>query len=362
MSQHFREGQRHFYFQFRKNSKKRMTNQKIEKLIKQKKYEDAIRELKYEISSFHAEDDQCLLSPYNARISYCLFKLERNAEASQYASHAIKQDSKNIMAIGVMARSLFALERYEEAKTFFLRLDSDDDGNHSPVKKFIRKCDAEIDSQKQEKEEEFPKEEKEEKIPEMTKKKKERLPFGYDCHQTRTEVIINFFVKDSEQKNVEFEVSEKSLELSIRISEHRELQISFDLWAPVKPSSMKKESLSDKIIITLEKKNPNVRWISLEEEEDKKGTIHNFTKTNWDKFISNQPEEKLEGDAATNKFFEKLYGNGKDEQKRAMIKSFTESGGSVLSTDWKDIGSRKVEGSAPDGMEMKTWKQTQLGE
>lgn len=33
-----------------------------------------------------------------------------------------------------------------------------------------------------------------------------------------------------------------------------------------------------------------------------------------------------------------------------------ESNGTVLSTNWKDVGSKKVEGSPPDGMELKKWE------
>lgn len=33
-----------------------------------------------------------------------------------------------------------------------------------------------------------------------------------------------------------------------------------------------------------------------------------------------------------------------------------ESNGTVLSTNWKEVGSKKVEGSAPDGMEMRKWE------
>lgn len=33
-----------------------------------------------------------------------------------------------------------------------------------------------------------------------------------------------------------------------------------------------------------------------------------------------------------------------------------ESSGTVLSTDWKEVGSKKVEGSPPDGMEVKKWE------
>ena len=32
-----------------------------------------------------------------------------------------------------------------------------------------------------------------------------------------------------------------------------------------------------------------------------------------------------------------------------------ESGGTVLSTNWKDIGAKKTDIKPPDGMEYKTW-------
>lgn len=36
--------------------------------------------------------------------------------------------------------------------------------------------------------------------------------------------------------------------------------------------------------------------------------------------------------------FAQIYKDASDETKRAMIKSYTESGGTTLSTDWSKIG------------------------
>ena len=49
-------------------------------------------------------------------------------------------------------------------------------------------------------------------------------------------------------------------------------------------------------------------------------------------------------------------GRGDPEIRRAMNKSFQESGGTVLSTNWGEVGSKTVEGTPPAGLEMKKWK------
>lgn len=42
-------------------------------------------------------------------------------------------------------------------------------------------------------------------------------------------------------------------------------------------------------------------------------------------------------------FFKKLYAGADDDTRRAMMKSYQESGGTSLSTDWKDVGKRRVD-------------------
>ena len=41
--------------------------------------------------------------------------------------------------------------------------------------------------------------------------------------------------------------------------------------------------------------------------------------------------------------------------RRAMNKSFQESGGTVLSTNWSEVGTKKVEGTPPKGLVMHKW-------
>ncbi len=65
-------------------------------------------------------------------------------------------------------------------------------------------------------------------------------------------------------------------------------------------------------------------------------------------------DDDMGGDPV-NAFFKKLYANADPDTRRAMVKSYQESGGTALSTDWADVGKRRVEVTPPDGMEARPW-------
>ena len=44
-----------------------------------------------------------------------------------------------------------------------------------------------------------------------------------------------------------------------------------------------------------------------------------------------------------------------------MMKSMVESGGTQLSTNWKEVGAKKMEVKPPDGQEWREWKDEKLG-
>ena len=75
---------------------------------------------------------------------------------------------------------------------------------------------------------------------------------------------------------------------------------------------------------------------------------------NWDKVEDGDDEEDKND---VNFFFKKLYQGATPEQQRAMMKSFVESNGTALSTDWNDVKARKVETIPPEGVEAKKWEE-----
>ncbi|KAL2543714.1 Protein SGT1-like protein B [Forsythia ovata] len=138
------------------------------------------------------------------------------------------------------------------------------------------------------------------------------------------------------------------------------------------PDKCRYEVLSTKIEMRLAKAEP-INWTSLEyvaavvpqkinsPSESYRPTYPSSKprRVDWDKLEAEvkkeEKDEKLDGDAALNKFFGDIYKSADEDMRRAMNKSFVESNGTVLSTDWKDVGSKEVVGSPPDGMELKKW-------
>ena len=66
-------------------------------------------------------------------------------------------------------------------------------------------------------------------------------------------------------------------------------------------------------------------------------------------------EDKPEGEQALNALFQQIFRDGTDEVKKAMMKSFVESGGTTLSTNWDEVGKAPVPIRPPDGMEPKKY-------
>ncbi len=61
------------------------------------------------------------------------------------------------------------------------------------------------------------------------------------------------------------------------------------------------------------------------------------------------------GDMASNEFFQQLYTNADEATQRAMKKSYQESNGTVLSTNWAEVGKGEVVTKPPTGQEAKKW-------
>lgn len=203
-------------------------------------------------------------------------------------------------------------------------------------------------------------------------------PPRFEWFQTPNNATFTFYIKNRTEADVTVRGTERSLEVAIRLDvDGKEYQYSLDhLFAPVQtPPVVSIRGMKVEVVLT---KITPYHWPALEvKDDDVVRTIENpgavaaatapgtsqelaypnSKGRNWSTFKVEEEEEKPEGDAALNALFKQIYGNGSDEQRKAMIKSFTESNGTVLSTNWNEVGSKKVVGEAPKGMEAKPYSQ-----
>ncbi|KAI0001590.1 SGS domain-containing protein [Russula vinacea] len=97
------------------------------------------------------------------------------------------------------------------------------------------------------------------------------------------------------------------------------------------------------------------------------GTTLPQARKNWDSVTktildSEKPKTSAEdpnvsGDSTLNEFFQNLFTNADEDTKKAMMKSFQESGGTALSTNWEDVKKAPVPIKPPSGSEARKWEQ-----
>lgn len=68
-------------------------------------------------------------------------------------------------------------------------------------------------------------------------------------------------------------------------------------------------------------------------------------------------DPNVSGDSTLNEFFQNLFTNADEDTKKAMMKSFQESGGTALSTNWEDVKKAPVPIKPPSGSEARKWEQ-----
>lgn len=95
---------------------------------------------------------------------------------------------------------------------------------------------------------------------------------------------------------------------------------------------------------SVSKPKPHKNWEGISDE---------ILKTEKEKSTDEDPN--VGGDSTLNSFFQKIYGDADEETRRAMVKSFSESGGTTLSTSWDEVKKKDTEVKPPTGSEWKKW-------
>ncbi|KAI3471175.1 hypothetical protein Pfo_027838 [Paulownia fortunei] len=335
------------------------------------------------------------LSPNNADLfvdrAQANIKLRNFTEAVADANKAIELDPAIAKAYLRKGMACIKLEEYQTAKTA-LEIGASLAPGDSRFTNLIKECDERI----AEEAEELPKQLVDKAPKDLvtpnnlppaaiglssqgTTVSSTKPKYRHEFYQKPEEVVVTIFAKGIPANNVVVDFGEQILSVTIEVPGEEAYHFQPRLFGKIVPSKCRYDVMSTKIEIRLAKAD-TVHWTSLEFKKDvavvQKANVSSGNqkptypsskpkRIDWDKFEAQvkkeEKEEKLDGDAALNKFFRDIYQDADEDTKRAMSKSFVrtitvESNGTVLSTNWKEVGSKKVEGSAPDGMEMKKWE------
>lgn len=195
-----------------------------------------------------------------------------------------------------------------------------------------------------------------------------------DWYQTNDSVIITIYAKNIKESDLQVLFKNRSVLVSFPSSTSSEYNYSLDpLYEPIDPAKSTYRIFSTKLEISL-KKNEAHKWSSLEASKEPTVTVKNDTACdaketmskhsglaypssskkpiNWAAFNVDDEEEK---EKSENDFFAQLYKDTDDDTRRAMMKSYVESNGTVLTTNWEEAQNKKFETSPPDGMVAKDW-------
>ncbi|GAA5993429.1 hypothetical protein JCM11641_007155 [Rhodosporidiobolus odoratus] len=206
----------------------------------------------------------------------------------------------------------------------------------------------------------------------------------HEWYQTESAIVVSVFIRDVKQEDLKVELQERSVSLSVHLPTGSDVVFDLDPLAhAIDVAGSSHRVLTPKIELTLKKKDGGVKWTKIEGEDEEAAKMaptadssaapsHAYPSSsrkrhNWDAIVKASTEEDAQlekessknpnagGDKALNELFQKLYADATDDQRKAMIKSYQESNGTALSTNWDEVKVKKTETSPPDSMIAKKW-------
>ncbi|MCJ1464993.1 hypothetical protein MMC07_003608 [Pseudocyphellaria aurata] len=232
----------------------------------------------------------------------------------------------------------------------------------------------------------------------------------HEWYQTSDTIVVNLFAKGIPKETATIDIQQDSVSISFPLPTGSDFHFSLDpLYANIDITSSTSKIMATKAELTLKKVVPGLKWPSIEgtETSSDKTTVSTddadesaavkpavpkiqasssgplyptSSKSgpkNWDKVVETlkkkpkkAPKDGKDGDDSdsqqddgidsdegdgVNGFFSKLYKDAGPDQKRAMMKSYQESNGTALSTDWNEVKRGTVETTPPEGMVAKKW-------
>ena len=201
-----------------------------------------------------------------------------------------------------------------------------------------------------------------------------QLKIIYNWIQTATDITVD--VTSNHNLNAyDIKIGKKLIEFIDKKEGSTKYTINLTNGIVPEKSSYKITSAM-KCKLELKKEVENFNWVNLETNlnddslnNPKEKVVHGYypssskVKKDWsqlDKEFDEQEKEDAlkDGNEGMWRLFRDIYAKGNEETRRAMIKSFQTSGGTVLSTNWNEVKDKDYEGKdrpeAPSGQEWAT--------
>jgi suppressor of G2 allele of SKP1 len=185
----------------------------------------------------------------------------------------------------------------------------------------------------------------------------------YQFFQTDESVTVEVLCKGLGESDAHVHIDQQELRVNIPSKSYK---LDLTLAGTVDPQRSSWKVTPFKVEAKLRKLSLG-NWSALEQSKATQGSgqenAHSevsqfpssFSKgknTNWEQIereAEKEEEENLTGDAKLNKLFQQIYRDADEDTRRAMEKSYIESNGTSLSTNWEEVKQGKVETKPPDG-------------
>lgn len=186
----------------------------------------------------------------------------------------------------------------------------------------------------------------------------------HDYYQTAEHVVLSVYVRHQPKEDVSARVEGQELRVCAPALSDA---FTLSLWAPVSPE-VDVAVVPSKIELTLRKREGGVMWPTLVADGTRAAaptpalmpSTAPRPASKWDALDYTDADDAPpsgSGDAELNAFFQKLYADADPDTRRAMVKSFQESGGTALSTNWADVKDKTMSVRAPQGLEARRYEQ-----
>lgn len=338
---------------------------------KAKKYQEALSDAEQAVVLAHKRQKRELIIEAQARRAPALYNLQRYGDAMFVAKIVKRMDEKektHAMWLGLAERKLQALgEEDEKMKVTVKEVPEIEESAETASLSSAATTSAA-------------------KPPTVQQTPADKI--RNDWYQNNEKVYFSLLAKGVPKDKTQVDITSRTMTISFPIGDSgSSYDFTLDpLFADVVPEKCTSRVLSTKVEIVLVKATPGKKWAQLESDEpaaaaiapadspvedgDQEGTKRAVLTApkpagpayptssksgpkNWD-LIGEEADKDRSGDGADD-FFKMMYKGADPDTQRAMMKSYIESNGTALSTNWEEVGKGKVETTPPDGMEAKKW-------